>query len=269
MALLAQDLFPSLPTTGSDLALTLSELDAGDATAGFEGAVSNLTLSDVIQLEGQNRFSGSVLVVYQEQEGQVFFLDGEVVHAEVGNLIGEEAFHRIMSWPGGSFRLHPNVTCLRHSIQKRREHLLLSAHQWLDESRHGVLDPRVSTPPEAISAHVPATRSKDIMQTICEVPGVSLAVFMEKNGVPRGDVGARGEALAAKGLYLATMICTPIGEVLGLGDMKAAAMHAGPEKVLLFKSRGTYLSVSLTQEGSPEEVELGIRQALSARKDGQ
>jgi hypothetical protein len=262
MALSAQDVFPSLPSAGSDLARKFAKPDAPRAPTGFEGSISNLTLTDVIQLEGQNHFSGSVLVLYQEQEGQIFFHQGEVVHAEVGSYVGEDAFNRIMGWPGGSFRLHPNVTSLRQSIQKRREHLLLSAHQWLDESRSGMVDPEAS-----VSTGDPVLLPKNLARAICEVPGVSHAVLMDAEGIPLGEVGAREEGLAAKGVYLATMIGARVGEALGLGDLQAATMHAGVEKVLLLRSSETCLSVCMTQEAHPEEVESGIRHLLSARTE--
>lgn len=260
MALAAPDVFSSTSIAAIGPALPPSGMEP----VGFEGAISNMTLADVVQIEGQNLFSGSILVVYQEQEGQIFFHRGEVVHAEVGSLGGEEAFNHITGWPGGSFRLHPNVTSLRQSIYKRREHLLLSAHQWLDESRHGLTDPGTGSAPGQSTA----VRPGGVMQTVSSVPGVAYAVFTDQNGAPRGVTDARGEGLAAKGAYLATMVAAPLGEAFGLGDLQVAAMHAGPEKVLLFKSKGTGLSVCLTDDAAPEAVEAGIRQALAARRVG-
>ncbi len=258
MAQQAQEDYPSLPTMGTDLAIALADLERSESTSGFAGAVSNLTLPDVIQLEGQNRFSGSIRVFYQEQEGQIYFQDGEIIHAEVGSHSGEEAFNRILGWPGGSFHLHPNVTSLRASIRKHRDHLLLSAHQWLDESR-------LAAPPAPV-ASTPSDRAKEILQSIGAVPGVAQAVLQSLEGDLRGATGALGEALGAKGFYLATQTAGPIGELLGLGGLQAATALAGPDKLLLFKSKGTYLTVALTAEAGAYEVEAGIRQDLVARK---
>lgn len=95
-----------------------------------------MTLADAVQLEGQNHYSGSILVSYQEHESQIFFQKGEVVHSEVGSYTGEEAFRRILAWPGGHFQMHANVSSLHRPIEKRLDHLIPSAHQWLDEMRH-------------------------------------------------------------------------------------------------------------------------------------
>ncbi|HJV89820.1 MAG TPA: DUF4388 domain-containing protein [Holophagaceae bacterium] len=245
---------------GTDLAVALADLERMDSSSGFAGSVSNLTLPDVIQLEGQNRFSGSILVVYLEQEGQIFFQDGEIIHAEAGGHTGEAAFNRILSWPGGSFHLHPNVTSLRTSIQKHREHLLLAAHQWLDESRlSGAAEVRRPEP-------APVDRVQEILHTIGAVPGVAQAALMGLDGALRGEVGPGGEALAAKGFYLITQIAGPIGAALQLGELQAAATHAEPGKLLLFKSKGAYLAVGLSPEVGPEDAEAGIKRALLARK---
>lgn len=82
--------------------LTMRATDSPIGKGGFEGSISNMGLSDVIQLEGQNRFSGSIAIAYFDHEGHLFFLDGEVVHAEVGSYSGEDAIRQIMAWPGAA-----------------------------------------------------------------------------------------------------------------------------------------------------------------------
>lgn len=255
MAMAAKDVFGA-HLDGPEALLveaTHSSLD------GFEGEITNLALADVIQLEGQNLFSGSIRVIYQEREGQIFFQQGEVVHAEVGALSGEEAFNHIMGWPGGTFRLHPNVTSLRRTIQKRLEHLILSAHQWLDETRR--------SPVEA-PAPVPAapTPAADPLAAVEQVPGVALGVFTDQNGVPRGHSGAQADSLAARGAYLVGMVATPLAEAFRLGELQVAAAHGGPDRMLLFRSKEISLVVRLAEGATHEDVEKGIRMALASRR---
>ena len=257
MSMAAKDVFSSPGMDGSP-----EVFEAGDDSTGFEGAISNLTLPDVIQLEGQNLFSGSILVVYQEQEGQIFFHRGEVVHAEVGRFVGEEAFNRILVWPGGSFHLHPNVTSLRQSIHKRREHLLLAAHQWLDENRQGLAELGQGGRQEPS----PAARPRDVLQVIGAVPGVVHAVLMDRDGSPKGNPGAPAESLAARSTYLATMVAAPLAAAFRLGELQVAATHGGAERMVLFRSKETSLAVCLAEGAALEAVEVGIRRALSPHK---
>src|SRR5919108_369740 len=96
---------------------------------GFEGEISGFGLSDIIQLNAQNRFSGCIEVHYEGRRGLVFMRDGEIVHAEHGGIVGEAAFYEILSWPGGRFSLQENLATTRSTIQKSCQFLILEAHR--------------------------------------------------------------------------------------------------------------------------------------------
>jgi len=65
---------------------------------GFVGAVSGLSLADIIQVKGGNRYSGCLVVEHAGNSGVIFFRDGDVVHAEQGQLDGKRP--SIRSWDG-------------------------------------------------------------------------------------------------------------------------------------------------------------------------
>ena len=106
--------------------MTLAD-DLGRGAVGFEGGVAGLGLSDLLQLNAQNRFSGCFRIEHERELGMIFFRDGEIVHAERGELVGEDAFREILAWPRGRFSAEPNVVAARRTIQKSCEHLLLDA----------------------------------------------------------------------------------------------------------------------------------------------
>ncbi len=105
-------------------------------SSGFHGEVTGLGLADVIQLNVQIRLTGAIWIHSGRRVGFVFMSDGEVVHAEEGNLLGEAAFYEIMSWQGGTFAVRNNVTTTRWTVRKSCIFLLLEAHRILDERRH-------------------------------------------------------------------------------------------------------------------------------------
>ena len=118
---------------------------------GFEGELSRLDLSDLVQLKANNRFSGCVAVAYGQSRGLLFFRDGEIIHAEHEGKVGEEAFCCIVGWPGGRFDVQPNVATTRSTIQKSWQHLLLDAHRLLDERRaHQARPSPLSALPSAV-----------------------------------------------------------------------------------------------------------------------
>ena len=259
--------YASLELLPSDVAFE------GEDRAGFEGSVSNLVLTDVVQLQGQNRFSGSIAVSYLDQEGYLYFQDGDIVHADVGSLTGEGAVREIFCWPGGLFSLHPNETGFGRSINKRLCHLLLDVQQWLDDSKSGRVPVPVVPTTMTLGPQDPAMKEAGTMATIAQklqaVPGVSYAVLMSDDGTLLGDQTSSGESLGAKGIYLATMIARPLSEALGLGRLQVAAIHSAGEQILLLHAKDKYLSVSVDPGQSVDAAEIGIRKILSSQQTEQ
>ena len=120
----------------------VSQLD--QPAGGFHGETAGMQLVDLLQLWSMNRFSGLVEVTYLGHKGHLYFLEGEVVHAEAGGAVGEPAVGAILAWPGGTFDPFPNTTTLKRTIQKRLSHLLLDAHRVIDEQRRA---PVLAAPP--------------------------------------------------------------------------------------------------------------------------
>src|SRR6185369_3596388 len=85
---------------------------------GFVGAVSGMSLADIIQVKANNRYSGCLAIEHLGKKGLVFLREGEVVHAEQGALAGESAFYAILGWAGGTFRSEPKVATTSRSINQ-------------------------------------------------------------------------------------------------------------------------------------------------------
>jgi hypothetical protein len=125
----------------------MSQDSMGRAASGFQGAVGNLPLVDLLQVWALNRFSGLVTVQNDGRVGHLYFVDGEIVHAEADGVVGEPAVRLILAWPEGQFDLAPNTTTLKRTIQKSLSHLLLEAHRQLDEARRAGGAPPPAGPP--------------------------------------------------------------------------------------------------------------------------
>src|SRR5690349_21043761 len=102
---------------------------------GFVGAVSGMSLADIIQVKGNNRYSGRLVIEHLGKSGMVFLREGEIVHAEQGQLAGEDAFYAIMGWAGGTFRSEPKVSTTCRTINQVMGFLLLEAFRRMDESK--------------------------------------------------------------------------------------------------------------------------------------
>lgn len=234
-----------------------SSNDSAGRAQGFAGAVAGLSLPDVIQLNGSNRFSGCITVQYGEKTGLVFFRDGEIVHAEMDGRSGEEAFYGIMEWQSGRFSLQPNVATTSRSIQKSAQHLLIEAHRVIDERRAG----RPAAPPED-----PARQGsvRAALQRVRGLPAVDYVVVIGKDGTCVEDTSFEGESLGGRAAFV-RLIGDKLGAVFKAGAMHAAAVQGSSRHILVLAAKSHYLGVAIRGEVEIGAVESEVRRVLGAR----
>jgi hypothetical protein len=78
----------------------------------------------VVEVNCAERRSSSLFVSRKEENGTIYFRDGEIVHAECGPLIGEKALFSILDWESGSFQVDDGATLVRRTIIKDWKTLL-------------------------------------------------------------------------------------------------------------------------------------------------
>ncbi len=229
---------------------------------GFEGSVAGLGLADVVELSANNRFSGCVSVRRDQSTGLIFFREGEVIHAEYEGVRGEEAFYAIMQWPGGKFSVEPNVSTTSRTIERSWKFLLMEAHRLMDEQRSGR-----SPVPEQRPAPAPAppATAGPTAQRVRQIPGVTYAVALGKDGGRLGDESYEAETLQGQTAYLA-MLGKRLGEIFQLGDIEAATVHGSQQHLLLLATGAQDLSVLVKADSQPGAVEAEIRKLAAARR---
>lgn len=245
-----------------------------DKVSGFQGEIAGLSLADVIQLKGHNKYNGCITVEYRDQRGAIYFVDGEIIHAEQGTHSGEDAIYAILKWPSGNFALAPEMTTNICTIHCSLNFLLLEAHRRMDEEAHeqeesfkDVIEqserrqqPRQPDPaaPEQRTMSAAAAR-------VMGVSAVTYAVLLDKQGHPIQDDSQEAEALAAKGLFLAQS-STMLGELMGLGELKSAVAQTDNFDLLMYDSRQHYLSIAIKPNSKLDGVEAEIKSALVPAK---
>lgn len=230
---------------------------------GFVGAVSGMSLADIIQVKGGNRYSGCLIVEHRGNTGVIFFRDGEVVHAEQGNLVGEEAFYAVMGWEGGTFRSEPKVATTSRTIEQSLGFLILEALRRMDESK---LKP--AQKPEHKKAEANSSREgtgmSDISVKLSVIPEIEQALVMTKDGGVVEDTSYQAELLAANGLFLA-LFSAQIGSQFGIGEFKAATVHGNDHHLLLFDSKRHHLCVSAKGTANVNSLDAEIRRVLAQK----
>lgn len=67
----------------------------------FEGKMMGIQLVDIVQINNLSQASSALRINADGREGVIYFSEGNVVHATCDDLIGEEAFYKLMSFKGG------------------------------------------------------------------------------------------------------------------------------------------------------------------------
>src|SRR6266404_812335 len=112
----------------------LEALLGREAETGFRG-VQSKSLVDIIQLECISQSSSVLRITNGGYTGKIWIHDGEVIDAEAGEIAGEPAFHKILSWRAGGFESLPAEPSRQRTILKSYNGLLLETAQAIDEKR--------------------------------------------------------------------------------------------------------------------------------------
>jgi len=102
---------------------------------GFVGQVVDLQLVDIIQMACLGRFTMSLTITKGDEGGLIYFQNGEIAHAEVGDIEGKEALYIILDWNEGRFNSQMGIVPPKETITDRWEHLLLEGMRRQDDAK--------------------------------------------------------------------------------------------------------------------------------------
>lgn len=100
---------------------------------GLTGNLSDMAVADLIQLNCLDQKTTRLKIEHDDQLAEVYFANGETVHAALGDLKGEEVVYKILAWNDGTFSHENDVKSSTSSIQRSWSSLLLEGARRLDE----------------------------------------------------------------------------------------------------------------------------------------
>lgn len=133
------DLYLEKPKTAQEIKMFVDCVESlllREETGGFRG-VQSKTLTDIVQMESLSQSSVTLKFTNGPFTGKIWLLNGDLMDAEVGDLSGEEAFKKIMSWRSGTFESLPADPTRERRIMNSVQGLLLDSAQMLDEIAAG------------------------------------------------------------------------------------------------------------------------------------
>ncbi|MEM7480632.1 MAG: DUF4388 domain-containing protein [Acidobacteriota bacterium] len=128
----------------------------------FQGSLTELPLPDIIQLVSVSGKTGMfALTRGGYPQGEIFLRGGQITHASVGELEGEEAIYELAIWPEGDFLFTPGQESSTTSVQKSNTNLLMEAARRIDEW-------------QILSKKIPSTRLVPVFTDNATTTSVSL-----------------------------------------------------------------------------------------------
>jgi CheY-like chemotaxis protein len=110
----------------------------GSSDTALSGSLSHMDLPGVLQMLAHSRQTGSLYVNAGLIDGIVFFDNGNVTHAESGDLIGDEAVVQIVkscnAADTGSYKFLPGESPGTRTVLRSATELMLEALRELDEA---------------------------------------------------------------------------------------------------------------------------------------
>ncbi|MBW2058352.1 MAG: response regulator [Deltaproteobacteria bacterium] len=227
---------------------------------GFEGNVFDLQLTDIIQLNCLCRITAALKVKRGEQEGVIYFSDGEIVHAECDGQIGKEALHRILKWREGKFDHERAITPPQQTIFQSWEHLLVEGMRNRDEQSSSAspapeMEPGLDSPPEgdqrALHAEAEDHESdekpmEEAVRSIIRVAGCEGTLIVSEDGMVLAQRDIKNAAKEGVMVAFLGVLSNRMSRVLGTGELQSILVGRKKKKAIL-KNTPYYFEVQLKE----------------------
>lgn len=103
----------------------------------MKGNLQEMSVADLVQYSCQNAKTVSVTIEREHRRADIFIEKGEVVHAVMDNVKGENAIYQALAWPKGVFELRADIEAPEKTILASWPSLLLEGFRLLDEGLLG------------------------------------------------------------------------------------------------------------------------------------
>lgn len=258
---------PTNPTGWQSLYGVLNELVKLRSEEGFRGVLRRVGLQDVIQMECLARSSSILEISNAGVTGRIFIETGQIIHAEVGNLIGEDAFNQLLALSGGQFALKPFAEPATRSISGQWEFLLMEAARKSDEAKEALAASVPPSPPsESIAAEVARLESsgpetpnrlnvdsgfEDVPMVppgVAWRPKVDEVLILSNQGDVIYEWQCRNADLWVNFFEFASQRGQRLAQLLPLGDFERLEIQSGGARALVMLSNNQGVLVKTRKE---------------------
>jgi len=103
---------------------------------GMRGSIETFSIPELVQTLALNGRTGVLLISAKGKEAEIYFEKGSIYQVRLGELLGEQAFYRLLGWQDGQFQFQAHGTLsIKQQVLKDTMHLLMEGLRRLDEQR--------------------------------------------------------------------------------------------------------------------------------------
>ncbi|HHL35208.1 MAG TPA: DUF4388 domain-containing protein [Desulfobulbaceae bacterium] len=156
----------------------------GQSNDNTGGRIGGISLASFLQMLEQERKTCILVVESENRSGRLYFNEGDLIDAECGEDVGQEAVYSLLTWEGPSFRVTEGEDRLQR-ITLPLAHILLQAATRQDElqaDKERKVQPPTSAGPLETAAirNNPALRR--LVETIVSIPEVRHYYLLNRQG---------------------------------------------------------------------------------------
>jgi predicted regulator of Ras-like GTPase activity (Roadblock/LC7/MglB family) len=219
-----------------------------------------MSLPSIFQVNCTERNNARLSLKHGRFRGDIYFADGDVVHATTGSEVGEEAVYRLLSWKDADFELEMDILAPERTIETGWSGLLLEGMRRLDEASAGV-DELGASDTQAIDEVAGAEKGvmSDMLQELAKalttIENVTGVVIASRDGVVLADELEEGdpEREGAVAVFVGNAAGV-VGDPLALGTFQWGTANIGKETVLVLDQEEYHVGLILGNRASPAMV---------------
>ena len=95
---------------------------------GFKGHLESTGICDLVEYNCLRKRNTSLLIIHNQEQGAIYFKNGDIVHAECSDLEGESALMNILKWNTGTFKIRPIDSKINRTIVKDWRRILYQSN---------------------------------------------------------------------------------------------------------------------------------------------
>jgi CheY-like chemotaxis protein/predicted regulator of Ras-like GTPase activity (Roadblock/LC7/MglB family) len=262
--------FLEKPLDTKTLVATVRGILEKESGAAVRGNLHTMSLASIFQINCTELNQARLRIKRNGEEGNVYFADGNVVHADLGSEVGEEAIYELLGWEEGEFELEMDIPAPERTITAGWSGLLLEGMRRLDEQSAGldVLDELEETGAASDTEHekeVTGDMIEDLASALKQIDSVTGVVITARDGIVLADELEKGDpqAQGAVAVFVGNAAST-VGESLALGSFDWGTVSVGQATMLVIEQPDYHVGLLLGERASPAMVAANAESVIAA-----